>query len=402
MVKNNSWSLGTVVLWINILFYLSLAGCSKAEDVWIEDDQVIALINGNLIDGSGSEPLTDAVIIVRAEYIEEVGQSTEIVVPDNAEIIDLEGGTILPGFFNTHVHSYLNTNDLKSWAKAGVTTIRDLGYFGSISYEQLFSNRNYYNANPNNALLLTAGPLVTTIGGYGNYGVVSPNDARIKVQELIDLGADLIKIAIEDNLQQRTWPMLSQEEITAIVNTAHENGVPVSAHISRSKHLDMAIRAGVDDVAHMVINYLPDSLITQMIEKEIYWVPTIELWEGVSEEFSLNWNTIASNNLRRFVNTGGKVALGTDYGGYTIDFDLGMPISEIRLMAEAGMSLMQIIVAGTKNAAHVCNIEDKLGTLEKGKFADILVVENNPLDDIDALTGVKLVIHKGTVIHTLF
>jgi len=402
MLKNKSKSTSIVILLINIVIYISLTGCSNVDDTQLEQNEVFALINGTLIDGNGSVPVLNAALIIRAGYIEEVGQSSEIEIPDHAVIINLDGGTILPGFFNTHVHSDLNESDLKAWAKAGVTTVRDLGYIGTNSHEQLFLDRNALNTDLYNARMVAAGPLVTTIGGYGNFGVASVEDARFKVQQLIDSGADLIKIAIEDNLQGRTWPMLSLEEITAIVNTAHENGVPVSAHISRSTHLILAIEAGVDDVDHMIVDILPDSLISQMIENDIYWVPTLELWNGVSQMYSINWDDIAISNLRRFVSAGGKVVIGTDYGGYITEFDLGMPISEIRLMAEAGMSSSQIIVAGTKNAAYVCNLEEKFGTLEKGKYADIIVVENNPLDDIEALTVIQMVIHKGTIIHTVF
>ncbi len=366
-MKKNNGSKILIILLLNIIVSIFLIGCSNPEDNSEKTNEVLALINGTLIDGSGSEPVFNATIIIRDEYIEEIGQSSDIEVPDGANIIDISGKVMLPGFFNTHVHSNFSDNSLKTWAKAGVTTVRDLGYLGNNSLEQVFTARNDLNTDLTNAHLVASGPLVTTVGGYGSFEVTSPEDAHIKVQTLIDSGADIIKIAIEDNLQGRIWPMLSMEEIIVIVNTAHENGVPVSAHISRSEHLRIAIEAGVDDVAHMVVDVLPDSLITQMIADGMYWEPTLELWKGVSEMYSLNWDNIAINNLGRFVKAGGKVAIGTDFGGYTTEFDSGMPIREIQMMEEAGMSPMQIIIAGTKNAAHVCNIEDKLGTLEIGK-----------------------------------
>lgn len=172
----------------------------------------------------------------------------------------------------------------------------------------------------------------------------------------------------------------------------------MSAHISRARHLEMAIEAGVDDVGHMIVDDLPDDLIPRMIEEDMYWVPTLELWKGVSQIHSLNWDDEAAANLRRFVQAGGKVALGTDYAGYICKFDLGMPITEMELMQAAGMTPMQIIVAGTKHAAHVCNLDHELGTIEPGKIADVIVVEGNPLDDIHALTNVRIIIHNGEVI----
>jgi imidazolonepropionase-like amidohydrolase len=135
-----------------------------------------------------------------------------------------------------------------------------------------------------------------------------------------------------------------------------------------------------------------------MIQENMYWVPTLELWKGVSELYGLHWITIPQNNLRRFVQAGGKVAIGTDYDGYTTPFDLGMPITEMKLMQEAGMTPMQIIIAGTMNAASVCDLEKELGTIEPGKIADIIVVKDNPLNDLEALLNIQMVIHNGEII----
>jgi imidazolonepropionase-like amidohydrolase len=313
------------------------------------------------------------------------------------EIIDVQGSYMLPGFMNTHVHNGYDEYNLREWAAAGVTTVRDVGVFMS-SYEEAFSIRDLLLQDNRNARLVAAGPLVTTVGGYGNYPVTSPDDAEEKINGLIDIGADLIKIAIEDNLQGRTWPMLSMEEIIRITQTAHGRNTLVTAHISRSHHLDRAIRGGVDDVNHMIVNTVPDALIESMIEKDVYWVPTLELWDGVSDMHHLSWDVTAKNNLGRFVQAGGKVAVGTDYDGYVTHFDLGMPMTEIRLMEESGMTPMQIIVAGTKHCAHVCGLEDELGTIEPCKIADIIVVGGNPLDDLESLLDIQMVIHNGEII----
>jgi imidazolonepropionase-like amidohydrolase len=93
------------------------------------------------------------------------------------------------------------------------------------------------------------------------------------------------------------------------------------------------------------------------------------------------------------------VALGTDYAGYDATFDLGMPFTELEMMQAAGMTPMQIVVAATRNAAYVCNLEHELGTLEPGKIADVLVIDGDPLADLGALATIRLVIHNGVVIY---
>lgn len=369
----------TILLFSPVILFLLLA-CNENPGPTSSNNSVkgtFAITNGFLIDGSGSFPIPNSIVIIQDGLIQSVGTNSSLDIPSGVEIIDLQGSYILPGLMNTHVHSGYVGNNLKVWANSGVTTVRDIGNLSS-SPAAGFSARNILLIDNKNSRLVAAGPLVTTVGGYGNYPVSSPSDAEQKTNGLIDAGADLIKIAIEDDLQGRTWPMLSMDEIKMICQTTHNKNKQVAAHISRSKHLDMAIKGGVDDVVHMVIDNLPDSLITLMIQKDIYWVPTLELWSGVSDMFSINWIEIAKSNLQRFVQAGGKVALGTDYDGYVTPFDLGMPITEIRLMKEAGMTPMQIIIAGTQNAARVCNLENELGTIEPGKIADIIIVKDNP------------------------
>jgi imidazolonepropionase-like amidohydrolase len=161
-----------------------------------------------------------------------------------------------------------------------------------------------------------------------------------------------------------------------------------------SNDLRRALDAGVDDIAHMVWDNLPVDLIDRMIANGVIWVPTIELGQNVG----YNLGDAAINNLRKFVQAGGIVALGTDYAGYNRPFQLGMPINEIFWMLDAGMTPMQVIVSATRNAAIVCNRGDDLGTLEAGKIADVLIVNGNPLEDIQSLTNVRMVIHNGVVI----
>ena len=364
------------------------------------ESATLALIHGLLIDGTGTDPIEDAVVVIRGGRIVAAGPGSEVEIPEGAEVIDVGGAAILPGFINAHVHRGYDESNLRAWAQEGVTTVRDLGTSSGwqSSGPAVFDERDRLNRDDLNARLVAVGPIVTTIGGYGGYAVTSPEDARAKVNGLIDAGADVIKIAIEDDLQGRQWPMLAPEEIAAIVETAHARGVRVAAHVSRSEHVQLAIDAGVDDVNHMAVDSVSADRLNRMVELGMAWVPTLELWHGVSQRYGLDWDRIAAQNLLRFVELGGIVALGTDFAGFTTSFDLGMPITEIRLMSDAGMSPMQIIEAATRNAATVCGLGDELGTIEEGKIADVIVIDGNPLEDIELFKSILIVIHNGTVI----
>ncbi|MFC1726446.1 amidohydrolase family protein [candidate division KSB1 bacterium] len=357
------------------------------------------LINGYLIDGTGSNPVSNGMIIVKDGIITFAGEYDSLSIPENAVKYDLSGSTMLPGFINAHVHRGYSKYNLKVWAREGVTTVRDLA---ADPREDLFGFRNEILRDLNCARLVAAGPMITVPGGYPKipfgsptlYYVSSPEDAYRKAMHLLKSGADILKIAIESgqgfNLE---IPTLTLEEAKAVVKAAHENGTMVSAHVTASKDLETALNAGVDDIAHMVYDSLPESLINRMTENNIYWIPTLELWQATPAPFET-----VIDNLRRFAAAGGKAALGTDYAGYNSTFDLGMPIREIGWMQEAGMSNMQIIVSATKNAAYVCNLKNEIGTLEAGKVADILIVNRNPLKNINHLKNVRMVIHGGKII----
>jgi imidazolonepropionase-like amidohydrolase len=376
----------------------------------------LALINGTLVDGTGAEPVLDATIVIWDGRISEVGPSEKVALPPDAQVIDVRGGTILPGFINAHVHLAFETENLATWAQAGITTVRDVGAstlsplmwdeWIQITLEgkdlprsKLFDDRDTILNLPQYARIVAAGPIMTVPGGYpipihGNHlalSVTSPEDALQKMSKLLDAGADVIKIALESRwgLQQAR---LSKEEVEAIVAVAHQRAAIVTAHVGLAQDLALGIEAGIDDAAHMVNDHLPDELIAQMIAKDVYIVPTLAVKEAYG------WPDATVENVRRFVMAGGKVALGDDYGNPGIE--LRMPIRDMELMEEAGMTPMQIIVAGTKHSAHVCNLEEELGTLEVGKIADVLVVDGDPLRDIHALTNVWLVIKDGVVIRS--
>ena len=159
----------------------------------------IALVNATLIDGLGGSPVPDAAVVIRNGKIDAVGARSNTAIPPECLILDLQGGTLLPGFINAHVHIRHNLDELKEWAAAGVTMVRNMG--GPEDYEAADSN----NMDPHSARLITAGPMISVPGGYPSapwgspyiVAVESPADAYQKTCRLLDRGADFIKIAVE-------------------------------------------------------------------------------------------------------------------------------------------------------------------------------------------------------------
>lgn len=359
------------------------------------DTKHLVIKGGVIIDGTDSLPVNDAVVVILKGLITEIGPENKVKIPVNSKIIDVNGGTILPGFINAHVHKAYNEKLLQAWSQAGITTVRDLAaYPPYVSFE----DRDRLNQNVLNARLVAAGPQMT--GGFVPSGYPSPvfvktaKQARVEADRILKEGADQLKIMLESN-----WGNQAMSEAVArtIVETAHKLDKKVSAHISLSRDIQTAINVGADDLAHMAVNRVPDELLRRVVEAGIYWTPTIEVWKGSTKRGIVS-DAYLLDNLGRFAKAGGKVALGTDYAGGPFPFELGMPIKEIFWMHEAGMSPSDIIIASTKHAAEVCGLGKELGTLELGKIADILVVDENPLENLANLKKVRLVIKEGTII----
>jgi imidazolonepropionase-like amidohydrolase len=380
---------------IIIILLISSASCAvRTPQPTPVSGKVIAVVNGLLIDGSGAEPIPDAILLIHNDRIVAVGTQASLTVPENAQIIDAKGGTILPGFINTHVHRGFNENNLAAWLRGGVTTVRDESIIDSRPLKELIAWRDKINSNAQYARLVSAGYMIGVPGGYGEVFINSPEEARQKVFEELDSGVDMIKVSLEDGYAGRSGlPKLSPEELSVIVSAAHERNVRVSGHITQAQYIKPLVEAGVDDIAHIAYDPIPPETIQLMIEKGVFLVPTFTVFRNYNAPIET-----CVQNLAEFVKAGGKVALGNDYGGGPGEFELGIPMYEIEQMTAAGMTPMQIITASTSNAAQVVGLEDEIGVLEPGKIADLLILPANPLDDLNALTQINFVIHNGEII----
>jgi imidazolonepropionase-like amidohydrolase len=377
-----------------------LASCSADPPaVDVPPGSALALLNGTLIDGTGAEAVRNAVLAIGADgTIVAVGRRGDGPIPSGTTVIDVGGATILPGFINAHVHDAYSAANLEAWAAAGVTTVRDEGINTSgVRLADLIARRDSEWLAPHYARLVSAGWMITAPGGYGRMGVSSAAEARQFVLDELEAGADLLKVAVEDGIAGRTdLPVLSAEALAAVVSTAHERGRRISAHITDARFLQTVVSAGVDDAAHAVWDTASDALFRDMIARGIAMVPTLTVFDA--------YHALAGAQacVRRFATLGGEIALGSDYTDIPQNdfphFELGMPMHEIECLAGAGLTPTQIIVAATRNAARVCGLGNKLGTLEVGKTADVLVVDGDPLTNLLALATPRLVIHLGQVI----
>jgi imidazolonepropionase-like amidohydrolase len=345
-----------------------------------------------VIDGTGAEPIPDGTVLIAGDRIVAVGPGTQVPVPEGARTIDLSGATVMPGFINAHVHFGFSESNLEAWARGGVTTVRDEGTsVGQVAGLSDFRAR--VGADPKYARLVSFGAMIAVPGGYGDLYVNSVDEARQAVEREAAEGVDGVKVAIEDGYAGTTGlPKLTPEELKAIVETAHAHGLPVSGHVTQGAYLAGLLDAGVDDVAHIPYDPVAQADFARMVADDVYLVPTFTVYR--------NYNAPGGyvDQLWYATKEGVKVALGNDYGGGPGDFELGIPMYEIETMATAGMTPMQIVVASTRNAAHVAGLDDELGTLEAGKAADVLVVRGDPLADLQALRQVRLVVHAGVVI----
>lgn len=353
-----------------------------------------AIVHGTIINGTDDAPISNGVILIQADKIIAVGNSQSVVIPANTTVIDAKSGFILPGFINTHVHGGYDLDRLNAWLKGGVTTIRDEGTRPSKSLTDWLAIRHEANGNPIYAHLISAGAMIGVPGGYGDLFVNSEVEAKQAVLEELQTGVDQIKVSLEDGYAgQHDLPKLTPQELKIIVETTHATNKRVSGHITQAAYIPIMLDAGVDDIAHLAWDPIPDETIAKMVKQGVYLIPTFTIFRNYNAPLEE-----CVNNLRRYVQAGGKVALGNDFGGGPGDFESGIPMYEIEMMQTAGMTPKQIIQASTRNAAIVIGMEDRIGTLEEGKTADILILEGNPLEDLSMLKNISMVIHLGQVV----
>lgn len=397
------------------------------------------LHNARLVDGTGADPVADAVVVIDDGKITYAGAAAGAPAADEKAVkVDVGGNTVTPGFFDCHVHlslpgtkgspvmaamvppsyRYFQLLDrLKTTVEAGITTVRDLmgvdtGVRDAVSHSLMPGPR-----------LLVADKMFSQTGGHADFHIPSGLDgtgliggmlvdsvdeARHHVRTLLRQGVDVIKVASSGGVTSPSddpdWLGARTEIVAALVEEANNyGGRKVAAHAIGFAGIKAAVEGGVHSIEH---GYALDTDLRQeMVDRGQYLIPT--LIETLKPDTatpqaiakSTKWHALAQESIQASVEAGIKVGVGTDAG---LVPDHGDTLEELECLVKfGGMTPLQAIVAGTKISAEVCQVEDKLGTLEAGKLADVVVVKGNPLDDITILKNhdnILLVLKEGKTV----
>jgi imidazolonepropionase-like amidohydrolase len=371
-------------------------------------------LHATVIDGTGSVPLRDAAIIMSSGRILAMGPAAKVKTPAGAQVIDLTGKTIIPGIINAHSHiSDDPAVKLRHYAQYGITSTIGMGGDGD-DVLKIRDDQRHGDIK---------GARAYTVQQRFEFekDAPTPDIARLKVEELYKKGADAVKVVVDN--RRNTQVKLRPEITAAIIDQAHKHHMKAFAHIHDYDDAKVLMEQGIDMLAHQVRDReVDDAFIAMMKAKTVGITSTLvrELSSFVyadspawlNDPFLIRFSDptriqiaktqlrdqqsklpdlalnrrdleIAAKNFTKMVNAGGvRIALGTDSGPVPTRFEGFFEHLEMELMVKYGMTPMQVIQAFSKTNSEILGIDKDYGTLAKGKMADLVVLDKNPLDDI--------------------
>ena len=379
-----------------------------------------------VIDGVSEQPVEDGVVVIQDENIVSVGRGADL--PPEADVVDLGDVTLLPGLIDAHVHLVWNASaephelvaregraltalrcahSAALHLRAGVTTVRDTGATDALSVDVARAVELGVLPGPR---VVAAGRVVAMTGGHAWFlgrEADGPDAVRQAVRDELKGGASCIKFmasgGVYGHAEEPGAPQLTVEEMRAGVEEAHKAGRKVAAHAYSVEAISNALEAGVDSIEHG--SFLDAKTAKRMREEGVYLVPTISVYTamyakgqelGAPDYIQRKTPEVLDASREAFrlaMEVGVPIAAGTDCGAP--GHPHGSLPEELRLMVEAGATPMQALHFGTASAAELLGIGEELGTLEPRKKADLVAVTGNPLQDIDALRDVRLVLRNG-------
>jgi len=403
--------------------------------------KLIAIVGGTLLDGTGRDPIKNATVLFD-ESIITVGPSEDIKIPSKAQEINGAGMTIMPGLIDAHIHiSGRRTRDrlrnmiesdllkaircvvdVNKALEMGFTTLRDVGSTIGLSLRTAINEGTVPGPR-----IVTAHKIISQTAGHGDVHylpinwvkdsgrmiVDGPDECRRAARLNIREGVDLLKLCTTGGVMSQKdvpgSPQFTVDEIKAVVEEGHRVGIKVAAHAQGAEGIKNAIISGVDTIEHGT--YIDDEGIQMMIDEKRIFVPTLAInWKIITEGEKFNispWamskaedaGKVKYRNTMKVYKAGVKIAMGTDFSSPPMT-PLGENAIELWLMVREGMKPMDAIVSATQNAAEAADLDKKLGTLEKGKLADVVIIDGDPLKDIKLLQDkdkIKMVFKGGNI-----